>query len=86
LVIFSLVELTTQFDLPSRPGVTAPVYVTAAPTPRESVILFPVGMIDATVFVINVGEATEDQQGVVRVGCYLADRTLLHVLPDSIGL
>ncbi len=32
-----------RVDLPTRPGVTLPVYITAAPTPKASVILFPGG-------------------------------------------
>ena len=32
-----------RVDLPTRPGVTQPVYVTANPTPRASMILFPGG-------------------------------------------
>jgi hypothetical protein len=32
-----------RVDLPTRPGVTEPVYITAAPTPRASVILLPSG-------------------------------------------
>jgi hypothetical protein len=30
-------------DLPTRPGVTQPVYITAVPAPSASVILFPGG-------------------------------------------
>lgn len=32
-----------RVDLPTRPGVTQPVYITAAPAPKASVILFPGG-------------------------------------------
>jgi pimeloyl-ACP methyl ester carboxylesterase len=32
-----------RVDLPTRPGVTLPVCVTAAPTPKASIILFPGG-------------------------------------------
>jgi alpha-beta hydrolase superfamily lysophospholipase len=32
-----------RIDLPTQPGVTQPVYITAAPAPRASLILFPGG-------------------------------------------
>jgi alpha-beta hydrolase superfamily lysophospholipase len=32
-----------RIDLPTRPGVTQPVYITTAPAPKASVILFPGG-------------------------------------------
>ena len=32
-----------RVDLPTRPGVTQPVYITAAPSPKASVVLFPGG-------------------------------------------
>jgi len=32
-----------RVDLPTRPGVTLPVYITAAPAPKASAILFPGG-------------------------------------------
>jgi pimeloyl-ACP methyl ester carboxylesterase len=32
-----------RVDVPTRPGVTQPVYITAAPAPKASVILFPGG-------------------------------------------
>jgi predicted alpha/beta-fold hydrolase len=32
-----------RVDLPTRPGVTPPVYITAVPAPKASVILFPGG-------------------------------------------
>jgi predicted alpha/beta-fold hydrolase len=38
-----LAKAQERVDLPTRPGVTQPVYVTANPTTRASVILFPGG-------------------------------------------
>jgi len=35
-----------RVDLPTRPGVTQPVTITAAPSPKASVILFPGGSAD----------------------------------------